>query len=104
MSDERRTEEPGEEPSERVSAMQDFARYSGLGVQLFLTIGLFTLGGWWLDSKLGTSPFLLLLGVCVGFGAGFYSILSKVPGTTARGSARKQAPPHDADGDPPHQP
>lgn len=89
MSDERRTESPDEGPSQRVSGMQDFARYSGLGMQLFLTIGIFALGGWWLDSKLGTSPFLLLLGVCVGFGAGFYSILHKVPGTSARGSKKK---------------
>jgi len=28
----------------------------------------------WLDRKLGTSPFMLILGVFVGAGAGFYSL------------------------------
>ena len=60
----------------------DYARYAGLGFQLAASIALFALGGWWLDERLGSSPWLLLLGVFAGFGGGLYSLLKKVPGTT----------------------
>lgn len=34
----------------------------------------FLFAGQWLDRRLGTEPWLLLLGVFVGAGAGFYSM------------------------------
>ena len=60
----------------------DYARYAGLGLQLAGSIGIFGLIGWWLDGKLGTSPWILILGVFTGFGAGLYALVKKVPGTT----------------------
>lgn len=49
-------------------------RYMGYGLNWALSTLLFLLGGWWLDSKLGTAPVLLIIGAFVGAGAGFYSL------------------------------
>jgi len=46
----------------------------GLGLTMALSV-LFFLGiGAWVDSKLGTSPLLLIVGAFIGAGAGFYSL------------------------------
>lgn len=47
---------------------------AGVGLQFAGAILLFLFAGRWLDSRLGTAPWLLLLGVFVGAGAGFFSI------------------------------
>ncbi|GMR12442.1 MAG: hypothetical protein BMS9Abin29_0631 [Gemmatimonadota bacterium] len=49
-------------------------QYMGHGLTLALATLFFLLVGWWLDSKLGTRPLLLLLGAFVGAGAGFYRL------------------------------
>lgn len=85
-------------PTPRSSAFEDFARYSGLGMQLFASIGLLAWFGWWVDGKLGSSPFGLLSGVFIGFGAGLYSIVKAVP---ASGSDRERRPPQAGGGSPP---
>ena len=54
------------------------AEFAGLGMQLGMAIALFAFLGWWLDERLGTSPWLLLLLVFVGAAAGFYSIYRRV--------------------------
>ena len=54
--------------------MRASGRHMGLGLAFALSILLFMGGGAWLDSKLGTTPFLMLLGAAVGAGAGFYSL------------------------------
>jgi F0F1-type ATP synthase assembly protein I len=43
-----------------------------------VSILLFLYLGKWLDSKLGTAPWLLMLGVFVGAGAGFYSFYRRI--------------------------
>lgn len=58
---------------EQRSALQ----YAGVGMQFGLTICLFALLGRWLDGRFGTGPWLLLLGVLLGFGGGTYSLLKK---------------------------
>ena len=50
------------------------ARYSGLGLQLAGSVGLFMAGGWWLDGRLATAPLLTIVGALGGGAAGFYSI------------------------------
>lgn len=47
---------------------------AGVGLQFALSIVLFLLAGQWLDRRLGTEPWLLILGVLVGAVAGFYSL------------------------------
>lgn len=58
----------------------------GAGFQLVgcILAGLF--GGQWLDARLGTAPWLLLLGVFLGFGASFWSIYTRL---TPRGGGRR---------------
>jgi hypothetical protein len=70
MADSDRNQQ-GEEPDPPMVAM---ARYSGYGLQLAASVGLFMAGGWWVDGKPGTAPLLTVLGALVGGGAGFYSL------------------------------
>jgi len=49
-------------------------RYMGLGMTWALAVGLFLGVGFWSDSKLGTTPFLTIIGAFVGGAAGFYSL------------------------------
>ena len=50
------------------------ARYSGLGLQLAASVLLFLAAGRWLDRRIGTDPYLTVLGAFVGAAAGFYSL------------------------------
>src|SRR5258705_7429553 len=53
------------------------AEFAGIGVQFALTILVFVFAGVWLDRRLGTTPWLLLLCVFLGAGGGFYSMYRK---------------------------
>ena len=46
-----------------VRALSD---YMGLGLQIAISFAFFVLLGYWADGKLGTSPWLLLVGVVLG--------------------------------------
>jgi len=46
----------------------------GVGMQFAGSIVVFLLLGRWLDGRLDTSPWLLLVGVMIGASAGFYSM------------------------------
>ena len=50
------------------------AAFAGSGIQLVVSILVFVYAGRWLDAKLGTTPWLLVLGAFVGAFAGFYSM------------------------------
>jgi ATP synthase protein I len=50
------------------------AQFLGAGIQFAASILVFLFLGRWLDDRLGTEPWLLLLGVMVGASAGFYSL------------------------------
>jgi putative F0F1-ATPase subunit (Ca2+/Mg2+ transporter) len=54
------------------------ASFAGAGAQFVVSILLFLYVGKWLDAKLGTAPWLLMLGVFVGAGAGFYSFYRRI--------------------------
>jgi ATP synthase protein I len=60
------------------SGLNDAAQFAGVGVQFAAAIVLFFFLGRWLDGRLGTEPWLLILGVFVGAGAGFYSMYRKL--------------------------
>jgi ATP synthase protein I len=67
---------------------REAGRFLGVGVQFAASIVFFLFLGQWLDRRLGTDPWLLLLGVFVGAGAGFYSLyrqLVTVPRQRERG-------------------
>jgi len=64
-----KSSDPKSGPSEMMRASGQFM---GLGLTWALSVLLFLGGGAWLDSRLGTGPFLLIAGAFVGAGAGFY--------------------------------
>ena len=64
-------------PRTRVSA--DLGRYAGLGLQFAASVVLFGAGGWWLDGRFGTRPWLLIVGLFLGAGLAFYALLRAVP-------------------------
>lgn len=56
------------------SSLGQAGEFMGVGLQFAGAILLFLFLGRWLDARLGTGPWLLLLGVFVGAGAGFYAL------------------------------
>ena len=58
---------------------QETNRKSGIaytaGLALFFSVAAMTGLGWFLDRAFGTSPWLLVAGVVVGAGAGFYEFV-----------------------------
>jgi F0F1-type ATP synthase assembly protein I len=49
-------------------------RLMGLGLQFVVAILLSLYAGMWLDAKLHTGPWLMLIGALIGASAGFYSM------------------------------
>ncbi|HED65744.1 MAG TPA: AtpZ/AtpI family protein [Planctomycetes bacterium] len=60
-----------------LAASPDLYRFAGVGLHFGATIGFFAWLGYWADGKLGSSPWLLLVGVFLGFGLGLWSLVSK---------------------------
>lgn len=54
---------------------QDHVEITTLGLEFATAEGLGVWAGYWLDGKLGTSPWLLVAGALAGFALGFYIIL-----------------------------
>ena len=63
--------------AEWVKEQRGSASAAGAGMQFGLTISIFAVLGNWLDGRFDTSPWLLLVGVLVGFGGGTVSLLKK---------------------------
>jgi F0F1-type ATP synthase assembly protein I len=67
------------------------AAYAGHGMTFVVaTLGGLYLGQW-LDRRLGTTPWLLILGVFLGAGASFYSMYTKLMAAQAREDAARAA-------------
>ena len=69
------------------------AEFAAVGLQFAVSILVFVFVGQWLDRKLGTAPWLLMLGVFLGAGASFYSMYRKLMAAQAREDAARKAPP-----------
>jgi F0F1-type ATP synthase assembly protein I len=54
------------------------SRYAGVGLQFAIAIVLFLYVGRWVDQKLGTGPWGLIVGVFVGGSASFYSMYHRL--------------------------
>jgi ATP synthase protein I len=52
--------------------------FAGIGLQFAASILLFVYAGQWLDRRLGTGPWFLIIGVFVGAGGAFYSMYRKL--------------------------
>jgi F0F1-type ATP synthase assembly protein I len=55
-------------------ASLDFASVTTVGLELGGIIMLMTLGGWWIDGKMGTGPWCLLTGAFIGVTGGMYRL------------------------------
>jgi ATP synthase protein I len=84
-----RDERPDADDRERSTGAQTGV-YLGLGLQFAFAILLFVYLGQWLDRRFGTAPWLLLIGVFVGAGGGFYSIYRKLMTDLRRDEARRR--------------
>lgn len=62
--------------------------FMGVGLQFIASILIFLFIGRWLDERLGTEPYLLMLGVFTGFGLSFYVILRRLSGGAGGGKKR----------------
>lgn len=67
------THEPAPPPATEPTVVS-LGRYSGLGLQWAASVGLFLAAGRWLDKRIGTDPYLTIVGAFVGGAAGFYSL------------------------------
>ncbi len=48
---------------------------SAVGIEFIVAILGLGAVGWWLDGWLGSDPWLLVVGICVGFGVGLWMLL-----------------------------
>ena len=86
MTDESRTSHGPAKPSRGASPGEGSpaSAYAGAGFQFAFALLLFLFAGRWADGKLGTAPWLMLLGMFVGGGAGFYSMYRKLMAANER--------------------
>jgi F0F1-type ATP synthase assembly protein I len=64
--------------SRTVNALRSFAILSGAGITFAASIAIGALGGAWLDRKLGTDPWLMIVGFLIGVVAGFAEMLRMI--------------------------
>jgi len=69
---------------ERGKQLKAYARVGALGIELVASTVIGLLGGRWLDGKLGTEPWLSIVGLILGVVAGFRSLYQ-----TAKSENRK---------------
>jgi F0F1-type ATP synthase assembly protein I len=79
---------PGEKEANSGPSASEFA---GVGLQFAASIILCLFAGQWLDRKLGTAPWFLIVGVFFGAGAGFHSLYRKLMAAQAREEAAQKA-------------
>ena len=70
----------------------DTSSLAGMGVQFLVAILLFLFLGKWLDSRLGTSPWLLILGVFLGATASTVAMYRRVFPPDKKSDASKHRP------------
>lgn len=69
---------PGGELSGFAKAMQAAEPYIQASWSLAGGVGLGVLAGYWADKKLGTTPWLLVAGSCLGMAVGIYSFIRAI--------------------------
>ncbi len=59
-------------------AARSAARHAGAGLQFAVSIVVFLYAGQWVDRRLGSEPWGLLIGVFTGAGAAFFSLYRRL--------------------------
>ena len=64
-----------------------------IGIEFALSVLVGLGAGYWLDKKLGTAPWIMLVGLCFGFAAGLRSMFqyARLSARAEANEARKQA-------------
>jgi F0F1-type ATP synthase assembly protein I len=70
-------------------ALREAAPLLSLGTTLAVTVAAALGLGYWLDARLGTRPWLLLAGGCLGVGAAMYQFIRTVTRSSNRRSDSK---------------
>ncbi len=79
----------GDKDGKQKSTLGSIGTYTGIGIELATFIIVFLLAGRYLDSRLGTEPWLLILGAALGFAAGFYSMFKTLSGLSNPGDRKR---------------
>ena len=74
----------------RRSAVSGTATYAGAGLQFAFSLLAFLFIGQWLDRRLGTDPWLMMLGVFLGAGGGFYAMYRRLMAAQEREEAEQK--------------
>src|SRR5690349_19214485 len=81
----------GKPPAPNPGARGVGSEFGAAGLQFAAAIVVFMFAGIWLDRKLGTSPWLVILFVFLGAGGGFYSIYRRLTSAQRRADEAKRA-------------
>lgn len=57
---------------------ENYWDYAQIGLELAAAVLAGFWGGWWLDKKLGSAPWLMLGGAALGLAAGFYLVAKEL--------------------------
>jgi ATP synthase protein I len=87
MRDDERRSEVNKTTEDELS----ISRFMGVGLQFVIAIVLFLYLGKWVDSRLGTGPAFLIVGVFLGAGASFYILYRKISAAQKADDARRAA-------------
>ena len=63
---------------ERFEALRRLGPYMSLGTMFGAAVLVFTGAGYWVDGRLGTSPWLAVTGLLLGVALGFYNFFAVV--------------------------
>lgn len=72
-----------------LNAVRDAGPFFGAGIQLAAAVVLMFFLGRWLDSQFETSPWLMLVGIVFGVGAGLYNFIRTVQRVEKRETEKK---------------
>ena len=75
--------------------LRDLGQMSGAGFSLVAYVLVFTGIGYGLDRLLGSAPWLMVVGVFVGGGIGFYTMIRTLTQPTARDADKNDDDTHD---------
>jgi F0F1-type ATP synthase assembly protein I len=84
-----------DEKKPQKSSLAQYLRHTHAGLEFAVAIALFTLGGVWLDRRLGTKAVFTILGLAIGFGGGFRALYLSIygrPGKDASTDERQSRP------------
>ncbi len=68
--------DPAAKPTKKPGATP-WAMAFGMGTEMVMAVLICVFAGQWADKKLGTQPWLLLLGIFAGISLGLYQLLRK---------------------------